>query len=266
MIYTFQKNKQEINKKIRRWKLNKFLQNNYGWIIAFLSLLGIVASNIFKFIEYLNNEIKFSYYGLDHNLYNYSDKNFVYNLCCSLIFLIAFGFLLYCFKQIGSNIKKQKIICKNNATDIFIIIVSNVYLVLIYCPKLSYKNMLINFIIFIFLEAISAYIIFRDTNKNNLVSNDKKEIIVDNIKTVVFLVIFLIISNSIRICLNLSLLTQYKTINNDKVIVYSTNDYYLTLDCDINGKELIIYKGKQEKIDNNNVKSELKNFDKVIMK
>ena len=53
---------------------------------------------------------------------------------------------------------------------------------------------------------------------------------------------------------------------NNKVIVYSTTDYYLTLDCDIDNNELIIYKGSQEKIDNNNIKSQLTKFNKVEIK
>ncbi len=59
---------------------------------------------------------------------------------------------------------------------------------------------------------------------------------------------------------------EYRIINNDKVIVYTTNDYYLILDCEIRNNELIIYKGKQTKINNENVISKLISFDEIKLK
>ena len=59
---------------------------------------------------------------------------------------------------------------------------------------------------------------------------------------------------------------SYRIINDDKVIVYITNDYYLTLDCEIKDNKITIYKGRQTKINNENVVSELINFDEVKLK
>ena len=50
------------------------------------------------------------------------------------------------------------------------------------------------------------------------------------------------------------------------MIVYSTNNYYIALDCEINDNQLTIYKGSQEKIENNNIKSQLTKFNKVEIK
>lgn len=93
-----------------------------------------------------------------------------------------------------------------------------------------------------------------------------KRYLINYIKVLPFIIISLIIMNSFRTYLNLIYQKQYKIIDNNKVIVYSTNEYYITLDCDINNNELIIYKGNQEKIENDNVKSQLKKFNKVEMK
>ena len=61
---------------------------------------------------------------------------------------------------------------------------------------------------------------------------------------------------------NLFMRKEYAIIDN-KAIVYTTNDYYLVLDCEIKGDELLLYRGKQTKISTDNVKSELKRFSKV---
>ena len=193
MISTLENIKQKINKKIRRWKFNKFLKDNYGWIIAFLSVISIIVSNIFKFIEYLTGRIYFYYYGLDHNLYNYSDKNFIYSLCYSLIFLIAFSFLLYCFKQIGSDIKHKRDVNKTNIFNLFIIIVSNLYLVMISCSELSFRYKVIYFIAFITIESISSHVMFKDIKYQDISKHDMKDYIVNNLKSFIFLIILLII-------------------------------------------------------------------------
>ena len=59
---------------------------------------------------------------------------------------------------------------------------------------------------------------------------------------------------------------NYRIINGDKVIVYSNNDYYLILDCKKENNNLVIYKGKQEKISNTKVYSVYIEFDTVEIK
>ena len=121
--------------------LTKIIRENYAWIIAILTLGTVIVSNILKFIEYLTSLTYFQYYGLDHNLYNYYDKNFIYSICLSVVFLIAFGFLLYCMKEIKDDFK-------NNLTlkNISIIVLANLYLTIVYCSNLSNTYKLINFV------------------------------------------------------------------------------------------------------------------------
>lgn len=66
--------------------------------------------------------------------------------------------------------------------------------------------------------------------------------------------------------MNLTYQKQYRIIDENKVVVYSTNDYFITLNCEISNNELVIYKGSQEKMENNNIKSQLTKFDKVEVK
>ena len=52
----------------------------------------------------------------------------------------------------------------------------------------------------------------------------------------------------------------YRIVDNDKVIVYATENYYLTLNCEIENNVLIIYQGSQTKIDNKDIESKLIKF------
>ena len=47
----------------------------------------------------------------------------------------------------------------------------------------------------------------------------------------------------------------FRVINDNKVIVYTTKDYYLVLDYKIDKDKMFIYKNTQNKIDNLNVNS-----------
>ena len=241
--------------------LTKIIRENYAWIIAILTLGTVIVSNILKFIEYLTSLTYFQYYGLDHNLYNYYDKNFIYSICLSVVFLIAFGFLLYCMKEIKDDFK-------NNLTlkNISIIVLANLYLTVVYCSNLSNTYKLINFVAFILLEYISSIFIFKKNDDQKVNKKNRKKFIIDYFKSLVFLIILLILCNSARLYINLQSLTNYRIINDNKVIVYSTNNYYITLDCEINDNQLTIYKGSQEKIENNNIKSQLTKFNKVEIK
>lgn len=241
--------------------LTKIIRENYAWIIAILTLGTVIVSNILKFIEYLTSLTYFQYYGLDHNLYNYYDKNFIYSICLSVVFLIAFGFLLYCMKEIKDDFK-------NNLTlkNISIIVLANLYLTIVYCSNLSNTYKLINFVAFILLEYISSIFIFKKNDDQKVNEKNRKKFIIDYFKSLVFLIILLILCNSARLYVNLQSLTNYRIINDNKVIVYSTNNYYITLDCEINDNQLTIYKGSQEKIENNNIKSQLTKFNKVEIK
>ena len=50
-------------------------------IIGVLTFLGLICFNILKFIEYIEAQFYFDYYGLNINLYKYSDQGFIYGLC-----------------------------------------------------------------------------------------------------------------------------------------------------------------------------------------
>lgn len=256
--------KQDIKENQKKTSITKVIQNNYAWIIAGLTFFGVMVSNVLKFIEFITSETYFCYFGIDHNLYNYSDKNFIYGLCLSIIFLLAFVSVFYCFKQIGENIKKKEWFKLENLINTSLILISNFYITITTPGQQNLMSITITVIILIIFEFIMSLIFFKKEKEST--QEQLKRDLINYIKILPFIIIFLIIMNSSRIYLNLTYQKQYKIINDNRVIVYSTNDYYITLNCDINNNGIVVYKGSQEKIGNNNVKSQLTKFNKVEMK
>lgn len=232
-------------------------------IIGILTFWGIICFNILKFTEYIKVQFYFNYYGLDDNLYKYSDQSFIYSLCLSVIFLFAILSLFFCIKQILDNLKDKSIFSKQSFKNIGLIIVSNIYIAYCYSLDKSIGNIIVTFFVSIIIEFLFSYFIFKKIKDEK---NGKDKSFIDYLKLLPFYIILLIITIGISDTLNLNLRKDYRIINDNKVIVYSNNDYYLTLDCEVKKDKLIIYKGKQNKTNTDNVRSELINFDKVEIK
>lgn len=256
--------KQDIKENQNETFITKVIQNNYAWIIAGLTFLGVIVSNVLRFIEYITSQAYFWYFGIDHNLYNYFDKNFIYELCLSIIFILAFVSVFYCFKQIRENIKKKEWFKWENLINISLILISNLYIIITTPGQQNLISIIITIIILMIFEYIMSLVFFK--KEKDSTQEQLKRYLINYIKVLPFMIIFLIIMNSSRIYLNLTYQKQYKILNDNRVIVYSTNDYYITLDCEINNNEMVIYKGSQEKIGNSNVKSQLTKFNKVKVK
>ena len=251
-------------KKIR--SILDVLKNNCTWIIGVLTFLGLIMKGMLEFAEYITSEIYFSYYGLNHGLYNYSNKGGIYDLIISIIFALAFISVLACCEQLKEQIKNKNILSRKNFKNIKLIIVSNIYIVLTSSEK---KNMIeipilvIALIIFEMLISGKFFNEFKNMDKTQIDRDQLRKNFVDYIKLIPYILVFLIFMNTVAIYLNLQYQKEYNIINNNKVTIYTTNDYYLTLDCDINGDEIVIYRGRQEKIDNNNIKTQKIKFNKV---
>ena len=256
--------KQKIEQEKVKISVTKVIKDNYAWIIASLTFFGVIVSNVLKFIEFITSQTYFSYFGIDHNLYNYSDKNFIYELCLSIIFILALFSVFYCFKQLKENIKKKELFKWENLINIFLILISNFYIVINTPGQLNIISIIISVAILIILEFIMSLMFFKKEKEST--QEQLKRDLINYIKVLPFIIIFLIIMHSTRTYINLNYQKQHRIIGDNRVIVYSTNDYYITLDCDINNNELIIYKGSQEKIETNNVKSQLTKFNKVEIK
>lgn len=245
-------------------KILNFLQDNYGWIVAVITGLTVATSFVLRFIKYIYSSYYFNYYGLSYELFNSNELSFLYNFGFSILILLCFVSLMYCYMQLF-NVKKMKVKVKTILFNIFLIIISNIIVVYSTNIKYSIWQFILNVVILIIFEIIMVIIFSRTNEKENSKKNDTNDLL-NSLKILPFYLILLIftflLSYSSQIVMNKS----YRIINDDKVIVYTTNDYYLTLDCEIKDNKLTIYKGKQTKISNENVVSELINFDEVKLK
>lgn len=159
----------------------------------------------------------------------------------------------------------KKIFIKENIIYFILILVSNLFLNCAFGYKFLSFNTLINLILFVTIEYIVSMLFFKNAN----ITESETAINLNNyLKLIPFIVILLIISYLLCLTWDIQFVKEYRIIENNKVIISTNINYYLTLDCEIdeNNNKLIIHKGTQEKIENNSVKSQLKKFDKVEMK
>lgn len=245
-------------------KIFKFMQKNYGWIVAVITGISVVTSFILRFIKYMYSIYYFSYYGLSYELFNSNELGFLYNFGFSILVLLCFGSLMYCYIQLF-NVKKMKLKLKTILCNIFLILISNIIIVASTNVEYSIWQYILNVIGLIIVEIIASIVFLKMDKKEKSKENDLYDF-KNSLKILpfyLFLLIFtFILSYSSEIILN----NSYRIINSDKVIAYTTSDYYLTLDCEIKDNKLTIYKGKQAKISNENIISELINFDEVNLK
>lgn len=243
-------------------KIFKFMQKNYGWIVAVITGISVVTSFILRFIKYMYSIYYFSYYGLSYELFNSNELGFLYNFGFSILVLLCFGSLMYCYIQLF-NIKKMKL--KTILCNIFLILISNIIIVASTNVKYSIWQYILNVIGLIIVEIIASIVFFKMDKKERNKTYEENNL-PNILKIIPFYLILLIFSFLTSYGLNIAMNKSYRIIDNNKVIAYATNDYYLVLDCEIKDNKLTIYKGKQAKINNENIVSELINFDEVNLK
>lgn len=243
-------------------KIFKFMQKNYGWIVAVITGISVATSFILRFIKYMYSIYYFSYYGLSYELFNSNELGFLYNFGFSILVLLCFGSLMYCYIQLF-NIKKMKL--KTILCNIFLILISNIIIVASTNVKYSIWQYILNVIGLIIVEIIASIVFFKMDKKEGNKTYEANNL-PNVLKIIPFYLILLIFSFLTSYGLNIAMNKSYRIIDNDKVIAYTTNDYYLVLDCEIKDNKLTIYKGKQAKINNENIVSELINFDEVNLK
>lgn len=245
-------------------KLFGFLEKNYGWMVATITGLTVATSFVLRFIKYIYSSYYFNYYGLSYELFNSNELSFLYNFAFSILILLCLGSLMYCYMQLF-NKKEMNVKIGTIIFNIILIIASNIIVALSLNNKYSLCQFILNFFTLIIIETVMSVIFFKMDKKERNKKYNMNDL-PNTLKIVpfyIFLLLFsLLLSYGSQIVMNKS----YRIINDNKVIVYTTNDYYLTLDCEIKDNKLTIYKGKQTKISNENVVSELINFDEVKLK
>lgn len=247
-------------------RIFKFMQENYGWFVALLTSGGVITLNLLRFIEYLKSNLYFNYYGIDINLYQFDDKNVLYDLGLSILLFLTLFSVLYCFFQTYNKIKNKVKLNLNDLINVIIIIVYNSVFIIDNNNNISFNTFCFQFMILLIIEFAGSLLIFKSLSTNVKDKKELKEEIINYLKILPFYVILLIFSVCFVLLSSIAARNRYRVIDNHKVIVYTANDYYLTLDCEIVEKNLVIYKGTQEKINNINVYSVYKEFEKIKFK
>lgn len=195
-------------------------------------------------------------------LYRFNDQGFIYSLCLSIIFLVAFLSILFSTNSLAKKFKEK--VNRKIISELLTIIFYNIILSVVYFKFVDWFSFTIFNIALLIIEFIYSSFFFK---KDEITDNDEAKAKIKNyFKALPFLIILLLLLYGGKTYSQLKLIRNYNIIGNDKVVVYSNNDYYITLDCNIKGNNLTIYKGRQEKVDNKNVYTVSKTFEKVELK
>ena len=245
-------------------KILKFLQQNYAWGATLITGISIIISFVLKFMKYIYSNYYFNYYGISHELFNSDELGILYNFGSSFLIALCLCSLFYCYVQLF-NTKKYKLTKKTKLLNGILIAISNIIMAFSVNDEFSIKKFLINIGVFIIAEIIMT-IIFLIITKNDKDKNNDIKDSSNYLKILPFYLMLIIgcflISYNFEIKQNKS----YRIIDDNKVIVYTTKDYYLILDCEIENNVLTIYRCKQSKIDNENIESELMKFKEIKIK
>lgn len=246
-------------------KILRFIKENYAWVTAVFTGLSVVLSFLLKFMKYLFSYFYFFYYGLSYEFINENDVSFIYNFGLGVLFAACFLSLIFCYLQLFGMLK-NKLTLKTIIINICIIFFSNV--IIISSLNISFFSIqfLLNMIVLIVFEILISFR-FRKKFKKKVDHKCDKEIsLVDYLKIFPFYLLLMIFLFLFIYSLEIIPNKTYRIINDDKVIIYVTKDYYLLLDCEIIDTKLVIYKGNQTKINNNNIKDKTFSFDVVELK
>lgn len=245
-------------------KILDFLQKNYGWIVAMTTGIWVITAFILKFFKYLNSVYYFNYYKISYEFFNGEELGTLYNFGLSILLIFCACSIIYCFIQLF-NFKKKKLKVRTFIGNIILILISNSIAAYSMITMHSILEFIVYMLILILTEIVLTIVILRTDNRENTKEHEFKDIL-NYLKLLPFYLILIVlcflISYGVRIQINKS----YRIVNQDKVIVYTTHDYYLLLDCEIKDNTLFIYRGKETKASNENLKSELRTFDKIVMK
>ena len=154
-------------------KIFKFMQKNYGWIVAVITGISVATSFILRFIKYMYSIYYFSYYGLSYELFNSNELGFLYNFGFSILVLLCFGSLMYCYIQLF-NIKKMKLKLKTILCNIFLILISNIIIVASTSIKLLSWQSIFNVVLQIVIEIVISYIFFKIDKKERNKTYEEK--------------------------------------------------------------------------------------------
>lgn len=262
-------NEKEAKQQNEPISITKVLRENHTWLLTVLTLLGIFLSGAFKLIDFVKNQFYFLHFGLNPELYQYNGNGILYEAVYSVLLMISLYIAAISIYEIITRIKNGQ----SCLSYLYVYLCSNLLVTLGITSTTSIANLFISFILSMIAELVVLFILKKMQKKMNseLAEEDgnsysTKELVQEFIFVCFGVFASIIVTFSISQLGMLFFQTDYRTIENNRVIIYTTENYYLTLDCEVSGDSLIIYKGTETKINTDNVHSYLKRYKKIIIK
>lgn len=230
-------------------KILKFIQKNWSIISVVIAVAFAGIINIYKILHVFYYNFIFRYYDIDFSFYQFND-NYFFGFAISIVLILGLVCTFYSWIKIREgNLYKARII------DWVIVFLTNILYIYFLTNRLSIINLIILFILICLSElAISFLFTTKQSEENDPFS------LMEWIKYLVLLIFWIFIVVLMVAFANSNALSSYRIINESQAIVYSTKDYYIVIDCEIKEDRLILYKGTQQKINTENIYSELKTF------
>ncbi len=261
----------KVAEEIKIWI--KLLKENIGWITATVAAFVAVSAFLLNICSYIKYSSLSSYYGTSIEFFTYDYWYYVYTIVLLTLIILAVLAWFFSFNDLFGSLflKKSKKYIISNA----VIIISS-YVMLFLILKLIFgiiQSLILTTLIQLFSYAIVNFIYkkFSDIDKTSNDADYNPYIEAKHyFKKIPFYFIMIII---LTVVINMSEYVaekEYKIVNTEndscQAIVYTTKDYYLTLDCEIEDKKLTLYKGTETKIATDNVKTKQITFDNVHIK
>lgn len=251
----------------------KFLKENITWITATVTAVVGVWAFLLNINSYINYSSLSSYYGTSLEFFTYNHWYYVYTIVLITLNILVVLAWFFSFNDLVGSLfsKKSRKYIMSNA----VIIISS-YVVLFLILKLAFgiiQSLILTTLIQLFSYAIVKFIYkkFSDIDKTSNDADYNPYIEAKHyFKKIPFYFIIIVI---LSVAINMSKYVtekEYKIVNSEndscQAIVYTTKDYYLTLDCEIEDKKLTLYKGTETKIATDNVKTSKIIFENVYLK
>lgn len=171
-------------------------------------------------------------------------------ICATVITIIILFSMIYCFDRLCHQKNKT---ASNTIYYIISILVSNIYLTNILFKNIGLKDNWYYLSITIVLLIIIEY---QFSKKEEIFTFSNK-------KALCTFAILIFILYIYGLAYFTSEKNEYRIIDDNKAIIYTSTDYYIVLDCEIQSNSITIYKGKEEKINTVNTHTTLQRFDNV---
>lgn len=253
-----------------------YFKQNPSALTAFGAIVIAFLGGTLRLNDYLNYTFLSSYYGISLEYYNYNEISAVFLLLICTLFICLFAAIIYSYRHFVTCLKRGNS-KKGLPGDIVILFAFNL---IVYLFLLSlYKNAIHSALVLIFLYIpILLFItikkkIMKLIRKKTSTEESYVEAVMDfklYLRNLPILFLLTLVLTHYLNFLSYQLKKDYLLVDSSgescAVAIYSTQDYFVTLECEIQDDNLTIYKGSQNKISNDNVKTQKITFDRVNIK